>query len=392
MYHIGRKLHSPRAGVLSAFLYAIWYECIYFSIRPLSEVWAAGFLIMSIALFLTAADNRKIIILSGVLAVLTMATRLSYIPAVMVLAAIQTYKLSANNRIAFLLSFTGTIIAVGIFEWLTLGGFFVSYFNLFEIDKTFFMSGGVGSSFSWNYLLFIGYGSFFIFWLFIAGGCVRWKRVWLLLTVVLTLIVTHVFIPAKPHEIDYRHIYAAIPLLLIMGSIIIVSISDKKTQNLKRSSLLTYIAGVIIIISIAGAFGKIPGQKKIYSDKIFEVYDHSIFYSEPRFEAYRFVHNRDIVAGVYDASGAWFRSGGFYYMHRDVPLYYNDTPPKAPEYVSHIISRSTLPVSMGFGLAATFDDIKVYARSDKTFIHMIDSTYTRNIYQKGVDDRPVIGP
>ncbi len=391
-YSIGRVLHSVRAGILSALLCAIWYECIYFSIRPLSEVWAANIFVLSVALFLTSNDSIRKTVLAGFLAALAMAIRINYIPVVIVFMAILTMRLGGRLRKVCLLSFFGTILLVGIFEWLTLGGFYISYINLYEIDKTFFMAGNIGSSFSWDYLLFLGYGSMFIYWIFIISGFWCRRQNWPILIIILTALVTHLLIPAKPHEIDYRHIFVIIPFIMILGGISLAELGDIITRIRKYHLSISFIIVFVAIVSIAGAFGVIPGQQRVYNNKPFEVYNHSIFYSSPRLEAYRYMYNHEPMAGVYDASGAWFRSGGFYYLHRDVPLYFGDNPPISPDYVSHILTRSTLPPSMGFGLAATFDDIKVYVRSDKNYQHKINPDYTRNIYQKGVDDRILMTP
>jgi hypothetical protein len=143
---------------------------------------------------------------------------------------------------------------------------------------------------------------------------------------------------------------------------------------------------IVLLISASGSLAIIPCQKNVYTGKTFAVYDHNICYSSPVLKAYRYLHSQSDVYAVYDASTVWCRTGGFYYLHRDVPLYYSFTPPPTPEYISHIIIKGELYGVDGFELAKSFEDINIYRRSSTTFTYKRDPDYTTDMIQFGVDD------
>lgn len=67
----------------------------------------------------------------------------------------------------------------------------------------------------------------------------------------------------------------------------------------------------------------------------------------------------------------WYDSGGYYYLHKDVPLYRWDMPGtriaealRAPtRFASHWITESDTPPSPGYSLAARIGRIRVWERT-----------------------------
>ncbi|UCD94704.1 MAG: hypothetical protein JSU69_01240 [Candidatus Zixiibacteriota bacterium] len=384
-YVIGRRLASERAGLWAAFLFAIWFEIVYFSIRPLSEVWATTFLLAAVAIQLTRRSKLQIAS-AGLLACLCVAIRINYFPIVLVLVIMGLKRMTNEDRRVYLLSIFATLVGVGIVETMTLGKPFTSYINFLNVDKTFFMAGPLGSKISTDYLMCMGYASLFLYWLIPLLGLAFWRKTRVILAMLAVAVLTHILIPAKDHQIDYRHIYVAIPLIMIIGGIIIARTIDMSKNARMRNMMVIIFSAILLIISVSGSLARIPCQKNVYAGKTFEVYDHSIYYSNPILKAYRYLYNQDDVYAVYDASTAWFRAGGFYYLHRDVPLYYNITPPPTGEHISHIIIKGELYGVNGFELIKSIDDINVYHRSNKTFGYKRDPAYTTDIIQLGVDD------
>nr|MBN2276126.1 hypothetical protein [candidate division Zixibacteria bacterium] len=382
-YRIGERWYSVKAGLWAAFFCALWYEIIYFSIRPLSDVWAANIFMVSLALALSENHNRNII-LSGIMAVLAAAIRINYIPVVLAMIVFFSIEYSSGKRRLYLFSIAVGIVLVAIFDILTLGCPFISYHNIYIIDKSFFMAGAFGSTLSFDCLFFLGYASFYFHWLIPVAGLLIVKKNWRILILIGLILISHLLIPAKKHEFDYRYIYLIIPLIMILGGMILAELNQK--FGLKGKSRMLQI-GIFLVISILGAMALLPGQYKVYSQRIFKVYNRTIFYSDPRLEAYKFLNHEKNMAGVYDASDLWFRSGGYYYLHRDVPLYYGINPPDSPDYVSHIVTGNNVPALSGFTLLHSIDNINIFARSDTTFECRVDSGFTRNIYQPGIDDR-----
>jgi len=379
-FDIGRKLASVSAGLWAALFYALWYDIAYFSIKPLSEVWAALFFLAAIRFALSKPDTRNIIA-TALFIVLTAAFRISYLPAAGLLGLYYLYsnRLTLRPFISALLLFTGII---AIFEWLTVGAPFISYYNLYQADKSFFLSGNIGATFGLDYLLFIAYSSLFLMWIFIISGFLDFKKSKLILLTILITLISHILLPVKGHEIDYRHIYIVIPLGFILGALLVDNISSQLTA----SGILTpAIILIFAVLSVAGATGNLPFQNKIYKGKILDAYSNTIFNSYDILKAYRFLYEDEALTGLYDKTNLWFKSGGYYYLHRDIPVYFYDKKPPSPGFVSHFLMVSDNRVLTGFEVIKKIGKIDIYRRLDAGYIYPTDSSYNRLIIQPGIN-------
>lgn len=381
-YYIGKKLASHRAGLWAAFFSAVWYEIIYFSIRPMSEVWAATFFMAAMALALNST-SRRILITAGFLAVMSVAVRINYITAAAVLIIMIASKMDSASRINLLIGLAAGVVFVGIFETITLGTPFISYINYYHYNQTFFMTGPFGSIFSYQYVMFLGYASLFVYWLIIAAGFTCWKENKLPLIIVLVMLASHIVLPAHVYQVHYRHIFVLIPLIMVIAGII----TDKLITRLKNFiPLYPLIAILFLGLSAAGAMAALPMQKEVYNEKIMPVYDQNIFQKNGRLMAYLYLHDLDNVHSFYDNAGEWFYGGGYYYLHKNVPMYLKNTPPPSPKYVSHMLSQNMLVIAGGIRLNKSFGNFHLHIRNDTNYIYPIDSGYNYYIPQPGIDD------
>jgi len=378
-YHIGRKLISVRAGLTAAFLCAIWYEMIHFGIRPLSETWATVLFLGAIALAMKPTRLRHLA-LAGILAALTTAIRIHYLPVVAVFAIATFIALDKTGRRTFGLALVATVLAVGIFEKITLGGFYTSYLNYYAINQSYSMNAAVGESSTMHYLLYLGFSSLFVFWVLFVAGITAWKKTGLLVIYVTAVLLPHLLLPIKTHLVSMRFIFLAVPLLLIIGATAI-SFWEKRVTNprLKHLACPT-LCTIMLAISIIGALGALPGERLVYQ--------HDLFHTDPHLRAYRHLYGEPSLAGLFDNSSFWFQGGGYYYLHRDIPLYYPNTPPSSPAFVSHALSKTVIPPSSGFGKMTAFDGIILYRRNDQKFQCQPDPDYSRDMFQAGIDDNP----
>ncbi|SYZ72901.1 putative Alg9 family protein mannosyltransferase [Candidatus Zixiibacteriota bacterium] len=383
-YKIGKRLHSGRAGLWAAFFCAAWFEIAYFSIRPLGEVWATTFFLAGMALSFDH-DNAVKLFFTGVLILMAGAIRINYLPGVLFLGVIASWKLEKIKIIRFVAGILSGLILVGGLDLLTYGKPFISYINFYEINRTYFMAGKVGSVFSSEYFMQTGWASLFLYWFIIAAGFMVLRSSRKVLFIILLVLATHMLIPARSQEIAYRHIYLVLPLIMIIGGIEAAALLDRISSPKIKATAFGLILLIFIGWSTAGAMALLPGQKKVYENKAVEAMQHGIFYKDPHLEAYLFLSRLNNVVGVYDEADFWFRSGGFYYLHHKVPLYFSVNPPPSPAYVSHIITKQSLDPSSGFVKIKSFDGINIYARADKNFQYLPDSNYTTNIWQPNVD-------
>ncbi|MFH2034948.1 MAG: hypothetical protein ABIJ45_00980, partial [Candidatus Zixiibacteriota bacterium] len=111
----------------------------------------------------------------------------------------------------------------------------------------------------------------------------------------------------------------------------------------------------------------------------------TIFYKRPQLEAYKYLHDIKNLQGVYDLSQKWFRSGAFYYLHRNVPIYFFDRPPGNMAYISHIITDFPIANAPEFQLEKSIGEVNIYGRKNKNFAYQKDPNYNYNFLQPGVD-------
>jgi hypothetical protein len=384
-YRIGKELLSEKAGLVAAFVCAVWYEIIYFSIRPLSEVWATVFFLAALAL--SFSNKKREIIWSAIFTIMVAAIRINYLPIAAILGIISFIRLNPTSRRYYLASSIATMIMIGVFEYFTLGKPFISYYHFLDIDRSFFMSGAVGSTFSFAYLLKLAQASYYIYWVIPVLGLIFFRHTKLLMVLIAVALLTHILIPARDFQIDYRHIYIVIPPIMITGAIVLHEFLSRINNLVRRRMIFSMAIIFLFCFSLAGAMIKLPGQNEVYRAKTIPVYDHDIFYRDPRLAAYRFLNACPDMAGLYDISEQWFRSGGYYYLHNDIPIYFASSTPLKLEYVSHILSREPVPTSSGFELIKQFENYRIYARANKNFPYKRDLNYTKNIMQPGIDDR-----
>ncbi len=375
-YFIGKKISSPKAGLWVAFFCAAWYEIIYFSIRPLSEVWATTFFIAAIA-FSIKSENNLNLVLGGILTALTIAVRLHYFPVVLLFMVALFFINHKKGLFVYFMAFIVTIIFVGIFEKLTVGGFYESYVNYYNFSKNFSMAESSPGASTFTFAEQLVYSSMIFFWLFILLGLIVWRKVWYLLLFVAAVLVLHSAIPLKEHIVSIRFVYVVIPLYMIIGGIAVSEILSK--INIRTSISGIMIVVLFLIISAFGSFNILPREK--------QVYEHNIFYRDPGLSAYRYLFKQKKIAAVFDNADFWFLSGGFYYLHRDIPLYFNNTPPPSLDYISHIVTKENLRGLDGFEIEKSFGNITVYCRTDSTFNYKTDLRYDHNMYQSGIDDK-----
>ncbi len=375
-YFIGKKISSPKAGIWAAFFCAAWYEIIYFSIRPLNEVWATTFFIAAMA-FSVKSENNLNLVLGGILTALTIAVRLHYFPVVLLFIIVLFFINDKRRLFAYLAAFIVTIIIVGIFEKLTVGGFYESYLNYYKFNKSFSMTELSPGVSAFTFAEQLVYSSMIFGWLFILLGLIVWRKAWFLLLFVAAVLGLHSVIPLKEHIVSIRFVYIVIPLYMIIGGIALSEILSKINIRTNLSGIM--IAVLFLVISAFGAFDILPREKQVYK--------HNIFYRDPGLSAYRYLFKQKKIAGVFDNADFWFQSGGFYYLHRDIPLYFDNTPPPSLDYVSHIVTKENLYGLVGFELIMTFGNISVYSRTDSTFNYKTDFRYDHNMYQSGIDDK-----
>jgi GPI mannosyltransferase 3 len=379
-YFIVRNIASENAGRLASLLMCFWYELIYYSSKPTPEVLSAYLLIFSIV-FVVVRPTRKNAVLFGFLSALSLILRFQYLPAVFILMILAIFRWDKKDLLIGGIVFVSTIAFAGYIDYLTWGSFFASYYNSYLYNSIYKVSELFGVQSHFHYIIVLARSSIGLFLIFGFLSLLPSKinKTWLLLLCILAIILPHSLIPHK----EYRFIFAAIPLFLMLMAIIISDFMPQiKRWKHAHKKILLYFLSSLICLQIANAlFLKIPFPGRAYS---------SIIGRSDNLSAFLFLHKEPDLVAVSNDYSEWYQTGGYYYLHRNVPIYYPDhlktiQPDSYKLYVSHIMCNRNHGPIPNFRTVFRSGDLeirKVVSPPDQ-YIHI--DVDTVNILQSGVD-------
>lgn len=379
-YFIVRNIASEDAGRLASLFTCFWYELIYFSSKPTPEVLSAYLLIFSIV-FLVVRPTRKNAVLFSFFSALSLILRFQYLPVVFVLMILGIFRWNKKDFLICGIVFIFTVAFAGYIDYLTWGSFFASYYNNYLYNAIYKVSDLFGAESRFYYiksLISSSKGLFLIFG-FLSLLLSKINKTWLLLLCILATIVPHSLIAHKEH----RFIFAAIPLFLMLIAIITSDfISQLKHWKYAHKKIILYsLVSLVCLQTINALFLKIPLPGRAYSSTISK---------SAILSAYLFLYKESDLVAVSNAYSDWSLTGGYYYLHRNVPIYYPDNlkmiqPDTYKLYVSHIICNHNDRPIPDFKTVFRSGDLeirKVVSPPDQYRDLGID---TVNVLQQGVD-------
>ena len=211
-----RRLSGTGAAVLAAFVATIWFEFIYFSAKPFTEIIAAAALFPAAYLLCAVpAPTRRVLVSGGALLGLGFVLRLHLAPAILVIALAALHHLKWPRVIWPAATATLVVLLAGLLDWLTWGAPFHSFWQNFSINLLEGKAASFGTQPIFWYLLFYANA-----WPgFVAVGLALMllgaRRAPLLFVVPLVILVSHSLIGHK----EYRFLYPGLPFLMVLASI-----------------------------------------------------------------------------------------------------------------------------------------------------------------------------
>lgn len=373
-YSIAKSLVSERAGLTAAACAAFWYELIYFAHKPMTDIVSAYTFLGCMALTLAPGSGKGKAIGWGVLAALTVGIRFLIGPAVAVLLVFVVLRWPRRDVV---LALAASVLVVGLFgllDYATWGIPFISMFNFFLYSGWYGLSKEFGVQPVYFYLLGIA-AKFFGVVLLIALLSLRRPKT--VMPVLLCAGVTLLEHTAAAHK-EYRFIISVIPLLLILAAIVIAD-HQLYLPRLPLGPRQALAAGIgLILLSNIGLFAPFPfkglAPNVVMSSRV------------PNFSAYRALSADSTVKGVIDLSRPVQFSGGYYYLHHDVPLMSSFDMGFAEEewrnlsrYASHLVCLESAPPIPGFYPDRQFQYMQV--RKATQYPETIETIprYTRDI-------------
>ncbi len=378
MYLFCRRHWGESSARLALVLGVVWYELVGFAHKPMTEFVATALLCVLLAIMPLHAPSRawRGWAVAGAVGMMAVAVRFQYAPLIGMILLVGLYRAHARERLAMIGGGAMVVCAVGALETWTWGMPFHSYwfnavfnfvYNRFRMEESSLWL------IPWQ-LLHASCGLFAVAVASLVGNVRRRGFVFVLL---LLVVIPHML---STHR-EYRHVFAAVPLWLMVFADVVAMAGQRLTASgaLRQTRLLDALGlrhgdnrgapagalvslagvGVAVLVSTAGIVNAIPYQNNIYISFSGErryvnfLHDHN-----PSFQLYRRLSDDDSVHGVLDASRTYLGSGGYYYLHRSIPFYDYHLWGKIgggsnpARYASHIITRA----SAGGGNRATVQD------------------------------------
>ncbi|HEY9878247.1 MAG TPA: hypothetical protein V6D29_07310 [Leptolyngbyaceae cyanobacterium] len=370
VYIVGRKVASEEVGRWAAVIACFWHELIVFAHKPTPEC-LSTYLLMAALVCLVGRVTWLSAGLMGVLGAGILALRLQYAPVVLVLA-IATLLLWKRNRVLIATgSFMATLTLAGYIDYLTWGRFFGSYYNNYLYNQVYGVSSIFGKVFPLFYLgtLILFSGGIFPVAIFSVARK-KLRSHWLLLSLLASIVIPHSLIPHK----EYRFIFATVPLCILLTAIVFVDLKQRcQKPDSKRPRLPLYLAGFIVLWSILGTLSST-----------------AFFSKKDTLEGFLFLSDQPNLVAIANLHSPWYESGGYYYLHRNVPIYsLEDFAPLPPtdyaKYVSHIVCPEDREALPGFITIAKFGSLEVRQNENPPPVYVFLEVDTYRPLQRGVD-------
>jgi hypothetical protein len=301
---------------------------------------------------------------------LTVALRLHFLPAVIVGIIYHYSKINTRKFWFLMIGFGIPILLSGILDSFTWSYPFQSLWKNFWMNLVEGKSSGFGISpwyqyfgwllLNWSVYLFV----IVFFWSLV------FRRHLILTIMALSLIISHSFIAHK----EYRFIYGALQIIIILASLGTVEFMSR-LRFLKKFSKGEAIAAMISLAIWLTASGFLA--ERFDSDRSLQL---AHLLQKPDIThwtkhratllAFEYISQQKDVCGIGVAGIHWSFSGGYSYLHQNVPVYFIEDQLLKNEnefgslslYFNYLILYSLEVPKSGYQLIKCYDKMCIYKR------------------------------
>jgi hypothetical protein len=366
-YSVGRNMFGERAGRVAAVMAAIWYELLYVATAATTEVLSAYAIICALA-FATARPSARRAALIGLLLGAAVALRLQYAAPAVALWLLVVNKWQWRCAVYAAVAGAAVVGFAGLLDAWSWGTPFISYYNNIDFNLLLDKANTFGRSPLFVYLYWLTVASAGLHLLAAGYGVRHWRRSWPILLLLACVLVPHSLIPHK----EYRFVFLAIPLLLILLAAAIANGLQSLRLIFGRLSGAGPAIVTVAAVSVVGCVLR------------------GVFANDDRLVATLDLSRRSNVAAVLDLTGHWAHSGGFYYLHHDVPLYFQQQINAVPIadmhlLVSHVLVPAIRTVIPGFRVSARYGSVAILEQVAPPPAYRPLATDVREPRQPGLD-------
>jgi hypothetical protein len=336
-----RSAATARGAVVAAGTVALWYELVYFAPKALAEVVAGNVLAAGVALAGVREPRARESVATAALLALAMMLRIQLAPAACMCLTVALWR--ARVRWQPVVAAAAVVLAVGLLDAVTWSYPFQSFVENVRANVLRSASYGTAPWYAYvaAYAHLWGPAGLVVVGLAAAGA----RRAPLAGVAVLVIIATHIAIPHK----EYRFLYPALVLVLVLAGVgladLVDRVRDARHANLAAAGALAFV--LALSLSLANRFDD-PLADFGLGPKGHPI---SLWTSHRGLlAATRAVGEDPDVCGVALAGLHWSQTGGYTYLHRDVPLLDAMDPARLPPlapFANALIARSDLPPQIG---------------------------------------------
>jgi GPI mannosyltransferase 3 len=309
VYRMGQRT-SPTHAFLGGLVTATWYELVYFAARPLTEAVATTVLLIGLSIASVSEDDftPKRLISIGLCFALCLMLRVHLALGILT-AVVWVGRLHFERWWWLAVGALAPVVVFGIADTIAWGGLFHSYIEATRRNLLQgFASKCCGTQpFGWYfYRLIAGWSYAAPLFLLLILLRTRSSMLWVL--VALSILLSHSFVPHK----EYRFVFPASACLIVvaaMGSAdLIESLRARQSRRPVAAWPMIFATGAIwVIVSPAIAFTS--------------KYHFEWFQKRDLIEAEFLLAKEPRLCGILIYDYPWWETGGYAYLHRNVPFY-----------------------------------------------------------------------
>ncbi|MFZ4530452.1 MAG: hypothetical protein ACOYOJ_01430 [Alsobacter sp.] len=328
---------GPRAGLLAAAGVALSGPCIGSAPKLTPEVLGAYTLMGCLAL--ATAGTRRALLMSGVLAGVTVGLRLQYAPAMLVAAlVVLRFAPQTDARLAWI---AGGMVGAGAFgavDWATYGSPFASYVGAVIVNVRDGAADSFGHQPAYFYLPVLGTAGL----LYLAVATTRWREAWAPLAAAAIILGVNMAIGHK----EGRFIFAVHGLLAVAAAVALMS-----HPRLVR---VTAIATLAMALLNTAMMTVAPEPLSLRVEGVRAAFQ-------------RAARDPDLK-GLLAIGITHDENAGFYGLHRNIPLRLDHAPLEAGRAVhpgyTHVIVPDGAVELAGFDTVARLRAVELRKRRD----------------------------
>jgi phosphatidylinositol glycan class B len=380
VYVLAREIGGETAAKLAALFTCFWYELLFFADKPNPEI-LGTYLIAAALAMVVSKTNSPSTLLFGLLAAVAVVLRIQYLPPIAVVAFFACVRWREHEIATSALTFFITLTVAGFIDYVTWGDFFASYYNNYLYNTVYGISKLFGTepfSYYFKSLTIASAGVFAITGLL---SLFKLEKTWLPLSVVASIILSHSLIPHK----EYRFVFATIPMFLALLSICIADEGVRQRESIGKGMIGTAIM-IMCFLSLMGLFSNLPWQERVVNRGL----QVPLLAKEEILQAYLFLNKEPGLAAILDTSAEWFLTGGYYYLHRNIPIYSTEHLELSDDlhfYVSHIVCPTDEKHTPGFATLLKMKTLEIRRQINPPSRYALLGVDTKIVLQEGIDDK-----